>query len=253
MFTLKYHYYTSIILIIFCSATAFTKELKIGYFSAPPFVVITNNISSPKGVVIELWEEIAKEIGDTINWKQMTIARILYELKEDRLDASSMMVPTPERINNFHFSKNVWDFVQPGIAVRDSNPLRELKDIKDLEGLSIGSSSKSVITPWFKNNDIKFKNINGTNFVERLLKQLQLERIDAVYWPSIEGMRIMISRIKGNHKVRYLRSPMGPFPIKPMFPKTKKGIELSKKFDSAFIRVKQRVNYLKMKKKYTDI
>ena len=237
-------------LVTIFSSSLYSKELKIGYFSAPPFTVITQNKMSPKGVVVEMWEEIAKEMGHSIDWKQMTIARILQELDDEKLDGSSLFVPSPDRKKTYHFPINTWDYVQPGIAVRNDSPLKKLKELKDLKGLNIGSSTKSVITPWFKINKVKFKNISGTNFVERLLKQLQIGRIDAVYWPSISGMKILIARIKGQYKVRYLRSPMGPYPIKAMFPNTINGQLLAKKFDEAFLIVQKRFDYLKVKKKY---
>jgi hypothetical protein len=65
----------------------------------------------------------------------MTIARLIQQLKDKKVDASSLFVPTPDRKKIFHFSKNQWDVVQPGIAVRNDSPLKELKDPRDLSGL----------------------------------------------------------------------------------------------------------------------
>jgi ABC-type amino acid transport substrate-binding protein len=242
--------FCSTIFVLALSKSLYARELKIGYFEAPPFVILSKIKAKPNGVVIEMWEEIAKEMGDTITWKQMPIARLIYELKNNRLDASSLFVPTPAREVEFHFSNNRWDLVQPGVAVKVNFPLKKLKDPSDLIGLKIGSSSKSVITPWFKNNNIKFHNISGMNFVERLLKQLISGRIHGVYWPSIYGMKFLMNKLQGIHKVRFLRSPLGPYPIKVMFPKTDMGMKTAFKFDEAFLKVKKRFDFQRVKETY---
>lgn len=246
------NYITIVFIIVLFSKPLLSRELKIGYFGAPPFVIITQDMNSPRGVVIDMWEKIAKELGHTVSWRQMTIARLIHELENDKLDASALFVPTPDRKALFHFAENKWDYVQPGIAVKLDSPLKELKVPQDLANYRVGYTKKSVITPWFKSEKIKFINISGTNFVERLLRQLLSERIDAVYWPSISGMKMLLNKLKGSKKVRFLRSPLGPYPIMAMFPKTQKGKVLVDKFDDAFVKVDSQFDFSDIKTKYIE-
>lgn len=46
---------------------------------------------------------------------------------------------------------------------------------------------------------------------------------------------------------RFLKSPEGPYPIKPFFPKTAKGRQLAQKFDRLFPEIYQSYNYSEKK------
>jgi len=227
-------------LLIFGFSNLEAKELKIGYFLTPPHVIGTSDSAKPKGIVVDLWEHVAKNAGNSILWIKMPLARVMKELALNRIDASSAFVPTPLRKQRFIFPEAILDMVQPVIVTRRENPLTILSNKADLEGLSIGYFISGVITPWFEKNDIEFELLAGENALERLLVQLSLSRIDAVYWPTSSGVKFDSHRLELNENFKYIRSPMGPYPLKPMFSKSKAGRILADDFDIAFKGVKDK-------------
>ena len=226
------------------------KELKVGYFLTTPHVIGTGVDARPKGVVIDLWERVVKKTGNSIRWIKMPLARVIKELEANRLDASSAFIPTPSRRKKFIFTESTLDMVQPAIVVHKKSQLNKLVHKDDLEGLVIGYFISGVVTPWFKQNNIEFELLAGGNALERLLKQLSLERVDAVYWPTISAARFDAHRLHFDQKFKYIRSPKGPYPLKPMFSKSKTGQILAEGFDKAFKEVKEEYDLSHEKERY---
>lgn len=228
------------------------KELKIGYFLTTPHVIATGDDHHPRGVVIDLWEKVAKKTGDSIFWMKMPLARVIKELEANRLDGSSAFIPTPSRREKFIFTASILDMVQPAIVVHKENKLNKLTNKDDLKDLVVGYFISGVVTPWFKQNNIEFELIAGSNALVRLLVQLSLKRVDAVYWPTISAARYDARRLSFENKFKYIKSPMGPYPLKPMFSKNKIGKKLAKDFDAVFNEVKEEYNIAREKERYIN-
>ena len=215
------------------------RELKVGYFLTSPHVIGTDDDAHPKGVVVDLWERVAMKAGDSILWIKMPLARVMKELEAKRIDGSSAFVPTLSRQKKFIFPESILDMVQPAIVVRKDSSLNSLSNKDDLKDLVIGYFISGVVTPWFKQNNIEFELLAGGNALERLLVQLSLKRVDAVYWPTISAARFDAHKLHFNNNFKYIRSPMGPYPLKPMFSKSKTGKIMAENFDKAFKEVQE--------------
>ena len=226
------------------------KELKIGYFLTTPHVIETGIDDRPKGVVIDLWEKVVLKTGNTIRWIKMPLARVIKELEANRIDGSSAFIPTPSRREKFIFTASTLDMVQPTIVVRKESKLNLLSNKDDLKGFVIGYFVSGVVTPWFKQNNIEFELLAGGNALERLLVQLSLKRIDAVYWPTISAARFDAHKLNFINNFKYIRSPMGPYPLKPMFSKSKSGQMLAENFDKAFKEVQDEYDIAHEKERY---
>lgn len=236
------------IILVFLAPQAFGKELQIGYFVTPPHVIDSDEESRPTGLVIDLWHVIAAQLGHEITWKRMPLARLIKSVETGSLDAGTLLVPTPPRKEILHFSDTPWDIVQPGIIVRIESTLNSLNSAADLAGLSIGYNNKGVVTPWFKENEIRFTYIFGTNPLSRLINLLEAKRLDAVYWPVISAAKYQASLNEIDDKLKFIRSPKGPFPIHPFFPKSTKGVALALELDQVLPKAKATYNFDKQKR-----
>ena len=226
------------------------RELKVGYFLTSPHIIGTADDAQPKGVVVDLWERVATKAGNSIRWIKMPLARVMKELEAKRIDGSSAFIPTPSRLERFIFPESILDMVQPTIVVRKDSVLNSLSNKDDLKDLVIGYFIYGVVTPWFKQNNIEFELLAGGNALERLLVQLSLKRIDAVYWPTISAARFDAHKLNFINNFKYIRSPMGPYPLKPMFSKSKTGQILAEGFDKAFKEVKEEYDLSHEKERY---
>jgi len=242
----------SLFLLVLLSFPANSSELKIGYFISKPHMISGKDEAHPKGVVIEKWEVIAKILGHTIAWKKMPLIRLMNELEQNRLDGSAIFLSTPPRQAKFIFSKNHWDQLQPGIVILASSPLEKLVSADDLKPLTVGYLKGSIVTPWFKENKIKFQYLHGIDAVERLLKQVANHRIDAMFWPSLSGVEYTANKMKIKAKFKYIRSPKGPYPAYAMFPKSDAGKKLADAFDAAYVEASKKYDLQKEKKLYIE-
>lgn len=226
------------------------RELVVGYFLTSPHVIGTQDEARPAGLAVDIWERVAAHNGDTILWKKMPLARVMRQLKSGLLDGSSAFVPTPVRAQSYIFPESVIDTVQPVIVVRTEHPLSVLKGKDDLKDMDIGYFLSGVVTPWFEAKDIKFKLLGGGDALERLLTQLNLGRLDAIYWPTTSAVKYDAHRLGYSRNLKYLRAPEGPYPLKAMFPKNAKGQALADQFDSAFKVVMAKYDLEKQKRFY---
>lgn len=81
------------------------KELVIGVKETPPFV-IQNEDGTYRGVSIDLWNSVAREMNLSYRYKTMELPEILKALEQDEIDISiNPLTVTSNRVRAFNFSQ----------------------------------------------------------------------------------------------------------------------------------------------------
>lgn len=100
------------------------QELVIGVKETPPFI-ISNSDGTFSGVSIDLWEEIAIDLGIKYRYKKLELTELLTALEVGDVDASiNPLTVTSERVKSFHFTQPFY-IASLGIATKqsDKNPI----------------------------------------------------------------------------------------------------------------------------------
>lgn len=81
------------------------KTILIGVKPTPPFV-IDNGDGSYSGISIDLWREVADELGLKYAFHELELPALLKALEKDSIDASiNPLTVTSERVSAFHFTQ----------------------------------------------------------------------------------------------------------------------------------------------------
>lgn len=120
---MKYFITLLFALATFCGVNAqdsLKQELVIGVKETPPFV-IANDDGTFSGVSIDLWEEIAIDLGIKYRYKQLELPELLAALDAGDVDASiNPLTVTSQRVKSFHFTQPFY-IASLGIATKKSS------------------------------------------------------------------------------------------------------------------------------------
>jgi len=152
-----------------------------------PYAVYTfaDKDGNPTGVDIELIKAVAKEVGCEVTFRQLPWARMLLELENGVLDATSSTSKTPERELFAHFSEPYREaemavFVRRGETGK--HPLKGLSSIPGA-GFKLGVIAGYYYGPEFADlmEDPKFAaQVDGAADYETNIRKLLHGRIDGL-------------------------------------------------------------------------
>ena len=110
------------------------EKLRIGLKESPPFVM--EESGKYKGVCIDLWSELADELGFEYEFKKYNLDNLLIAIEKEEVDLSiNPLTVTSERIKKFSFSQPFY-VTNLGIATRykdDSTILAFIKKMFSFE------------------------------------------------------------------------------------------------------------------------
>jgi polar amino acid transport system substrate-binding protein len=140
----------------------------------PPFEYREGN--EIKGFDVDLAKFIAKELGKTVEFKDMTFASLFSALNAGQIDAIiSMAVETPERAQNFSFSSPYF-FDKLAVVYRTDHPV---KTLEDLQSQKVGSQLGSVQEIWVKTHCTQSQSMTMDN-TAHLIEALKSKHLNAV-------------------------------------------------------------------------
>ena len=226
------------------------KEIKMQYMNAPPHIFIDSKTNKVSGVAYELLEKyIAKEMNVKFVWGNTvtTVPKQLSRLESEDY-VSALLIYTPERGEKFACSAKPYYKSAPAIAVLKGNKLKKVTSASDLYGMTFGYAANTTITPFMKNDQIKFDLVSLPNFNEVNIKKVKAKRIDGVYAPDYNGIRYSIKLLNFTKDFRVITLPDTPASYHVVFPKNMK--EMADKYNSAFDKVDGQKIYIQILKKY---
>ena len=114
---------------------------------------------------------------------------------------------TPGREVDFYYPPKPYYVAQPGLAVMASSPLIQIKSAHDIRSLKIGIMGDNVLSDSMKQPELNLYPVAGDGIYERSLQMLALGRLDAVYSPDSNVLRI-VARSQGlQEKIRVIDLP----------------------------------------------
>jgi len=179
------------IVLLFGDSYARNHFIVAGDANFPPIEYLENN--KPKGLNVELWQELSKAMGRRIEIQLMLWKDAQQKVLDGEADALTLLGPTEER-------KRLYDFSEPWLEfefyffVRSADVM--IHTINDLEervvGVTEGGYARQILEP--------NKNIN-LRFIKNNLEGFQLlasNKIDAVATDRWVGAYILLKHgIKG--------------------------------------------------------
>ena len=87
------------------TAEVTTQPLVIGVKETPPFI-IQNEDGEYSGVSIQLWDEVAQELGFQFEYRNLELPDLISSLENQTVDASiNPLTVTSDRVRSFHFTQ----------------------------------------------------------------------------------------------------------------------------------------------------
>jgi len=244
-----------IILFAFASNSIARDAIRIAYFNVPPHMIFdSTNKKLERSAVYDLIENyIAPKMGVKFEWQQSpsNIPRQLSSLTSETIDASALLVYSPERAKEYIFTREPYIHSNSAIAVLKTNPLQSVMKVEDILGLTIGYAAKTFISPFMRDKRIKLDLISSPTFNRHNFKKLLAGRIDGVYAPDKAGLLMVIKEMSIEDKVRVITLPEKPVNFHIVF--SKKNKEMAERFNKAFDELNGRKLYLELLSKYLDI
>ena len=128
------------------------------------------------GFDIELMEELAKNMGYKIEWKNMSFDGLIPALQAKKIDAIiAGMTPTPERAKAVDFTDIYYSSSQAIIVGKENN---EIKSLEDLKGKTVGVQLGTIQETMASKIDVK--KIKRYNSFSGAILELNAKKIDAV-------------------------------------------------------------------------
>ena len=179
--------FCAFLITLILATPAFSETLTVAYFESAPYAFQDEN-GSLKGATVEFLEnEIAPRMKIEIIWTKnsVPIARQLYELKKNKLDAAAIFAKNPEREKILSYPDSPYFKTYPVLAVLKSNKIQGIKQISDvLLFKKIGYCTQSFISPFMRDSRIQWDLLASSTCVPQNLKKLLVGRIDAQYQPD---------------------------------------------------------------------
>lgn len=242
--------------LLFCmkpSAESQDLSVKIGYFNAEPHIFIKPSTGHLTGAAYDLIENyIRPKTGIKFEWekKPSTISRQISNLKRSDRFASILLVFVKQRLEFSIYSATPYFFSKPIIAVRKSNPLKEIYTVEDITPLLIGYAQNSYITPFMEHPKLRYDLIANPNYHSLNLKKMLKGRIDAVYAPGAGSIQFLLEKLDLLDEVRIVHLPEPPIPYHIVFSKDLK--EVAQSFDRVFKEINGQEIYKRLLAKYID-
>lgn len=81
-----------------------SRKLVVGVKDTPPFIIKTNK--GYEGVSVELWEELATDLGLQYEYREYSLTGLMKALEEEEVDLSiNPLTVTSERVKRFNFTQ----------------------------------------------------------------------------------------------------------------------------------------------------
>jgi ABC-type amino acid transport substrate-binding protein len=200
------------------SANIDSDEIRMGYNTVPPFMIHQQK-KEPTGIAIDYFHLISKKMNiGKIKFVHMPLARLLASLESNAIDAALLLGPSTGNLKLVYPSKN-FAFFYPGLLLRKDSKLNKVNKSSQLVGLRIGTKLKMPLTKTMSDAKINIDYISGTKPLQKNIKKMILNRIDAVYSPTLQELIYMAKKQGINEKVKGIHLPDKPFPVFTVFSK----------------------------------
>lgn len=191
------------------SAFALKKELKVIVYNFPPHIYAENaegSIALPTGASVDFFNQYLNAKNQfTAKWTAAPFARVIADLENNKADLAFVIVKNSEREKIMRFSTVGLAKSHPAVVVLKKSPLKEIKNMKELKGWTLGYTALVHIPSSFKEMGIHFDALTGPDARERNLERLRLKKIDGVYSPTAFGAEALLRSLDPKDEFRIVQ------------------------------------------------
>lgn len=187
--------------VIFFNLSAFClgrDKITVAYIVYPPFVMATDDLKHPRGVIVDFWNQLAQESNFEIEWVgPLSYPRGLKQVIAGELDAV-VSVPVDMAVKQgFVFNPKILLSAQQALIVLKDTAVEEPLVAAKLKGKVITKMSGGRTPPFLKDTDIRWEEIGSEDDpISRSLQMLLAGRVwgvvvasedSAFYYASMIG------------------------------------------------------------------
>ncbi|MEZ4527926.1 MAG: transporter substrate-binding domain-containing protein [Desulfobacterales bacterium] len=243
----------SLAAVLAVSLSAFGETVRVAYFITSPHVIIDTGTGKPGGACVELFEKIiAPEMGVTVQWESAasSIPRQLDQLEKGQVDAGLVFAKNEERMKILNYPQHPYFVSHPTLAFLKSHPIEKISKVEDILGLSIGYGTKAYVSPFMRDERIRFDLVTTPNWMDLNLKKLLSGRNDAMYQPERSSFLYYMRKQKLEDRIKLISLPETA-ELYTTFSK-KARADLAERYDRAFEKVGGTARYIEILSKYLD-
>ena len=245
-----------VLFVLFCFTGACWArgKITITYFQAAPHIMYDSLTGKISGALFELIEDhLAPEMGIPFEWDMApaTVPRQLSLLQQEKRDAAALLIYDPERAKKMIFTRHSYAISRPVLGVLNDFRLERVDRVEDILGLKVGWAKDTYISPFMRDDRIKFEFNSSAKHNQINLKKLIKKRIDCIYVPDKASLLMELKILHLDKDVRIIELPEDPGSQHVVF--SKKNAALAKRFDEAYERIDGDRRYLQLVSKYLDV
>ena len=185
------------------------NTIKIGYFDTYPMFFQGKN-NKAQGSTVDYFNDFMKEIGYKVEWiGPQPFPRLLDELKTGKIDALVGFSKTEDRKTFVYYADKPYLVREFYIFLKKTNPLKEIKTIKDIENMTLTYVIGGKLPKFFDSfmDRIKMDYVSTDNWIEIAVKKLLADRTDGIVTGSKEAVFKHLSEIGKENEVKTLVIP----------------------------------------------
>ncbi|MEX6507875.1 ABC transporter substrate-binding protein [Jiella sp. M17.18] len=155
---------------------AAADTLTVGAYPANPPWEVKKEDGTFEGFEVDLVKEIAKRLGDDVNFQDLGFQALFAATASHRIDmAISTVSITNDRLKNQDFTQGYYDSDLALVTQVGSN----VKSLDDMKGKPVGALSTSTGETWIKQNQAKYQfgDYKGYDTFQNLLLDVQNGRV----------------------------------------------------------------------------
>ena len=241
-----------ILIIALYPTQIFAESIRVGYFNVPPHVI--EEEGAVTGACVDFFKkEIVPQMGVTVIWAKtaMSIPRLLAELRKKRLDVVLVMAKNAEREKISYYPEVPFMESGPVLALLKDHPLKKVSNLDDILALTIGYGKGAYLSPFMRDERIKYIKISRPNWIEINFKRIVNGRIDAFYLPEFPTMLYLAKKYNTEDDIKIISLPETT-KLYTIFSRNLNQ-DLVKRYEQAFRKVGGEITYLRYLSKYINI
>ncbi|WP_161631552.1 substrate-binding periplasmic protein [Rhodoferax saidenbachensis] len=219
--------------------------LVVGFFDLLPHATTARG-GQAQGAAIDYFNLIAKEMGVSVRYTQLPMARLLLDPKVDMV---LYMGKNPERLLKFDFPRQPLMKMEGGVAVDTNSPLTRIDTADDLLNLTIGVWDAGYRGALMRDTRLTLYSMPIEALAQRGLQMVVTKRLDGFYNPDIHSLRHQIKNLGLQDQVRVVSLPLAEDGLYSAFVKASAPRYLAT-FEKAYAKVNKKMSYEAFLAKY---
>jgi ABC-type amino acid transport substrate-binding protein len=195
------------------------KTISVGIYDLPPHMIVSE-MRSPKGAVIDfVKDQLFAGTSYQVVWQPSAFARTIKDVELSRLDMAAFVAKTADREKYLAYSAYPLYTTTSGLVVKKDFPIKTVKSMKELSGMTIGHDLGSIVPKCFQGIDVQFEFVSGEQYFTRNLSLLRSGRTQGFFVPTWTNGLYQLEKLGVDKEFVILNLPTEPMDLYVVFRK----------------------------------